>query len=84
MVWNSCGWVSADVFVLNRKVYKKEVFLLDVISLFAGKKEGVERMKHYVFKEIKKFKIQRQCKGCGGKIVVENANRYYCDGCRGL
>jgi len=40
-------------------------------------------MKQYVFKEVKKFKIQRNCKGCGSRIVVDNANRYYCIKCRG-
>lgn len=40
-------------------------------------------MKQYIFKDVKKFKIQRYCKGCGAKIIVENANRYYCDKCRG-
>jgi len=49
--------------------------------LLPAQKEG-ECMKQYIFKEIEKFKIQRYCKGCGGKIVVENANRYYCDKCR--
>ncbi len=40
-------------------------------------------MKQYVFADVKKFKIQRYCKSCNTKIVVENANRYYCDRCRG-
>ncbi len=39
-------------------------------------------MKQYIFREIESFKIQRYCKGCSSKIVVENANRYYCDKCR--
>jgi len=35
------------------------------------------------FQEVKKFKIIRNCKGCGERIEVENANRYYCKRCRG-
>ncbi|HLC81507.1 MAG TPA: hypothetical protein VJH68_02520 [Candidatus Nanoarchaeia archaeon] len=40
-------------------------------------------MKQHVFQEVKRFKIQRCCKGCSKRIVVENANRYYCKDCRG-
>jgi len=39
--------------------------------------------KQHIFQEVKKFKIQRRCKGCGERIVVENANKYYCKKCRG-
>jgi len=43
----------------------------------------VIKLKQYVFQEVKKFKIQRCCKGCSKRILVENANRYYCTDCRG-
>jgi len=43
----------------------------------------VIRLKQHIFQEVKKFKIQRCCKGCNERIVVENANRYYCANCRG-
>lgn len=33
--------------------------------------------------EQKKFRIKRSCRGCGKKIAVEDANRYYCKKCRG-
>ena len=45
-------------------------------------KTNLETIPKY-FQDIKKFKIQRNCKGCGARIIVENANRYYCDKCRG-
>ena len=34
------------------------------------------------FQKIGKLKVQRKCKGCNERIVVENANRKYCNNCR--
>ena len=78
---NYLGRVGFDVW-FSEKFIKKE-FSNKVLLLTLWGKKRVDKVKHYVFKDVKKFKIQRQCKACGCKIVVENANRYYCDGCRG-
>ena len=67
--------------IANRKLFIMDSFSF-IFKFFFFRKKG-DKMKHYIFKEVEKFKIQRYCKGCGGKIIVENANRYYCDRCRG-
>ena len=58
-------------------------FLFGSLGRGTFTKKRVVKLKQHVFQEVKKFKIQRCCKSCNARIVVENANRYYCASCRG-